>query len=100
MIQKYAARFRKNYPGIYSNPDARFTNMFLTITVSFLRYVISAGGNLGIVTSFTVKINPLASLPTVTTMHLSASYDNAAALFDAVSPNISLSTSSAHVSHL
>ena len=45
---------------------------------------VCVGGNLGIVTSFTVKINSLDALPQVTTMQYSAGYDHAAELFDAV----------------
>ena len=44
------------------------------------------GGNLGIVTSFTMKTNSLASMPYVTTAVISWSgYDSAAQVFDKVS---------------
>ena len=49
---------------------------------------LTVGGNLGVVTSFTVKTNSLATIPTVTTMKLSWNYENSAKVFDTVRPYI------------
>lgn len=50
-----------------------------------------AGGNLGIVTSFTVKTNPLNNLQKVTTIELQWGYGQAVQVFDAVSLSCLLS---------